>query len=208
MTRVFGSILTAAVILGSAYLLGGVAVLLAGTATFNSTGPTVSIEPVTTPIAGEQLVESLIVEIPRRLIIPKLKIEANIQQVGLTSGGNMGIPSNHIDTAWFKLGPKPGEQGNAVIAGHLDSRWFSPGVFRNLNQLEAGDEIFVEDMNGEKIRFVVTSKETYFESSAPLEYIFGKTDKTRLNLITCDGAWDQSVKRYDQRLVVFTELAN
>jgi len=42
-------------------------------------------------------------------------------------------------------------------------------------------------------------------NSEPQVEIFGPTDKKRLNLITCNGEWIQSLKTYSDRLVVFTE---
>ncbi len=140
-----------------------------------------------------------------KLVIPKLAINTNIQSVGLTSKGNMGIPDNYTDVGWFNRGAKPGEVGNAVMAGHLDTYWWTPGVFRNLHQLTAGDDIYVNE-NGKTLHFRVTDKKIYDEHSTNLSEIFGKTDKRKLNLITCNGTWNSTVKRYNERLVVFSEL--
>ena len=141
-----------------------------------------------------------------QLRIPKLSIDAYVQEVGLAENGNMGIPTNYQDAGWFNQGPRPGEKGNAIMAGHLDTKWFSPGVFRRLKELEPGDDIYVDLENGEALHFKVVKSENYFFDNAPLEEIFGPTSAQRLNLITCDGTWNQAVKRYNKRLVVFTEL--
>lgn len=143
---------------------------------------------------------------PARVKVPFLGIDAPVQHVGQTEEGSMAIPSNHTDVGWYKFGPRPGELGSAVLAGHLDSRWFSAGVFRNLDSLPIGEKIIVVDELGKELVFEVKEKSIYPEGSAPLEYVFGRADKPRLNLITCDGTWDQSTRRYDQRLVVFAEL--
>lgn len=145
---------------------------------------------------------------PNRIIIPKLGVNATIQHVGLTSKGNMGTPVGKYkwqDVAWYKLGPKPGEKGNSVISGHLDNAVGFKAVFANLNALEVGNEIEIRDENGKALRFRVVKKARYPYEKAPLEEIFGASDKARLNLITCAGIWIQSKKSYSERLVVYTE---
>lgn len=144
--------------------------------------------------------------VPSKLLIPKIEIETKVQHVGKTSQGNMAIPSNHNDVGWYEHGVKPGEKGSAAFAGHLDSPWFSAGVFRRLNELVVGDEITTVDVNGKTLTFIVNEVAIYDEQSAPLDYIFGRDDAPRIVLITCDGKWNQTIRRYDKRLVVFAEL--
>jgi hypothetical protein len=55
-----------------------------------------------------------------RLTIPKLGIAPYVEPVGLVQGA-MDVPSNIWDVAWLKIGPRPGDVGNAVIDGHLDA---------------------------------------------------------------------------------------
>ncbi|ACZ41485.1 peptidase C60 sortase A and B [Thermobaculum terrenum ATCC BAA-798] len=143
---------------------------------------------------------------PVRLIIKndRLDVDAAVEYVGLTPDGAMDVPKKWEDVAWYRLGPVPGQQGNAVIAGHLDSTT-GPAVFWKLKDIRIGDVVSVIDEDGHKINFKVTKIQSYFDEDAPLYDIFGPTDKSRLNLITCDGSWDPKAKRYDKKLVVFTE---
>ena len=143
---------------------------------------------------------------PVRFRIPKLGIDTTVQWVGNDAEGRMGVPSNYGDVAWYELGPPPGTPGNAVIAGHLDSPT-GPAIFFRLRELQPGDEIFVGNEAGQELRFVVSGQEVYEADNAPLERIFGPAIKPQLNLITCDGAFDQSTRQYDKRLVVFTSLS-
>jgi sortase (surface protein transpeptidase) len=142
---------------------------------------------------------------PVRLRIPAIELDTTVQWVGVDSEGRMGIPSNYTDVAWYEDGPTPGTPGNAVIAGHLDSKT-GPAVFYRLEDLVPGDEIITATADGQELRFIVLSSETYDVADAPLERIFGNADRPHLNLITCDGAFDRSIRQYDKRLVVYTEL--
>ncbi len=153
----------------------------------------------------EEVNKELKISLPKKLEIPKLKVSANIENVGLAADNNMDIPKSDWSVGWFSPGPKPGEIGSAVIAGHLDSQTGKPAVFWNLRQLQAGDYIFIIDNDGNKKRFRVIGSEQYNAENAPMEKIFGAQDGAYLNLITCNGAWNRQERNYDKRLVVFTK---
>lgn len=142
--------------------------------------------------------------LPKRLLIPSLGINVNIQHIGLNASGAMGVPSNTTDVAWFKLGVRPGQKGNAVIAGHLDSA-NGKAVFWDLNKLQAASDVYIIDENDNRWQFKVVGSELIDEEKGSLESVFGRNDKARLNLITCGGVWNKERKNYSQRLVVFTE---
>jgi sortase (surface protein transpeptidase) len=108
------------------------------------------------------------------------------------------------DVAWYKLGPRPGETGNAVIDGHLDSA-VGPAIFLYLRNLRIGDRIYVTDDGGVVRTFAVTEMDSYGLNDAPLERIFGPSSGHNLNLITCSGTWDAQAHIYNQRLVVYTQ---
>lgn len=145
-------------------------------------------------------------EAPIGLRIPSIGVDAGVQWVGVDETGAMQVPSNYTDVAWYELGPRPGERGNAVINGHLDSTT-GPAVFWDLITLQPGDEIIVRTHGDQELRFIVTGLESYRTEEAPLDRIFGPTDSRNLNLITCDGTFEQDVRQYDRRLVVYTVLA-
>lgn len=141
------------------------------------------------------------------LQIPTIKLNAPVQKVGLTSSGAMGVPSNYNDVGWLETGPEPGQVGTAVIAGHLNSGPNKPAAFTELASINPGDYIYIsnKDIN-DKLHFKVTDIKSYDVNTAPLEKIFGNSDTPHLNLITCDGKWDNSKKDYTKRLVVFSKM--
>ncbi|WP_252314379.1 class F sortase [Sinobaca sp. H24] len=142
---------------------------------------------------------------PVSLAVPAIDITADLEPVGVLENGQMGVPSTENGVAWFEPGVSPGEQGNAVLAGHVDSKT-GPAIFYDLEELEAGDEIEVTDDEGETLTFVVQRAESYDRKDAPLEEIFGASNTRNLNLITCTGTFDQAEGTHDERLVVYTEL--
>jgi LPXTG-site transpeptidase (sortase) family protein len=117
----------------------------------------------------------------------------------------MDIAHRAVDVAWYKLGPKPGEVGNAVINGHINTYYSEHGVFEHLDNLNVGDVVEVVERNGATLRFVVIGKKL-LDYNSPTDDIFGKTSSRNLNLITCAGTWMKDKHLYDKRLVVYTEL--
>lgn len=142
---------------------------------------------------------------PVRLSIPKINVDAMVEQVGFTSEWAMAVPKDHTNAAWFDLGPLPGERGSAVIAGHYGWRDGLPAVFDGLYKLQAGDKLYVEDEKGLINTFVVRTLRTYGESEAVPDVFSSSDGKAHLNLITCGGVWNQITKSYPSRLVVFTD---
>jgi len=143
--------------------------------------------------------------LPVRLKIPKINVDAHIDQMGLTPEGDMQAPVELQNVGWYKLGPRPGDIGSAVIAGHFGR---SPNgelpVFEELHTLSAGDIINIEDEKGQVATFVVRELQTFSQNEAALN-VFGSNDgKAHLNLITCQGTWNKTQQTYSDRLVVFS----
>ncbi len=90
---------------------------------------------------------------PIRLKIPKINVNTNIEVVGIASDGALDVPKNFTDVAWFNLGPRPGENGNAVIDGHSGRKNNASAVFDNLYKLKKGDKIYTEDEKGTDVVF-------------------------------------------------------
>jgi len=144
------------------------------------------------------------VSAPARLLIPEIGVDAAVEKVGLTAGGAMASPSQVSNVGWLRTGPRPGDNGSAVMAGHLNGNtWGRTGVFGKLHLLKVGDLVFVEDSQGLTTTFTVWKIRTYgADEEAP--DVFAPAGGTYLNLVTCDGVWDQGKQNYSQRLVVFT----
>lgn len=144
-------------------------------------------------------------EVPVRLKIPKLKIDAAIEHVGLTSEGEMEVPKSSGDVAWLNSGPRPGERGSSVIAGHFGLKDNVPAVFDNLHLLQTGDSLYIEDEQGATTTFVVREFRTYAPDEDASGVFAASDSKAHLNLITCRGVWDKSQESYSARLVMFAD---
>jgi len=145
-------------------------------------------------------------DLPKILKIPAIKVEANILHLGTDSHRVMEAPKLPGDVAWYKLGAKPGEIGNAVVSGHSGWENKIQAVFDNLDKLNIGDKVYVEKENGEKLIFIVYKIRTYSELENAEDVFISSYGKSHLNLITCSGNWNNLGQSYASRLVVFTNL--
>ncbi len=142
---------------------------------------------------------------PMRLLIPSIGVNAPIETLGLLANGDLATPTKDRwnDTGWYAAGPHPGERGSAVIDGHLDRPGGAAAVFWNLQYIHIGDSITVVDAKGARVQFHVIYIARYAPQQAPIQDIFGNTNGTFLNLITCAGDWIPSQQQTTERLVVY-----
>jgi LPXTG-site transpeptidase (sortase) family protein len=143
---------------------------------------------------------------PLRLKIPRIDVDAHLEEVSLTSDGALGVPKDPADAAWYKLGPRPGENGNSVIDGHFGWSNGVPAVFDSLYKLQKGDKIYILDKKGKTITFVVRELRNFGEHDDTKIVFASRDGKPHLNLISCKGDWSISKQSYSQRLVVFADL--
>lgn len=170
----------------------------------SSQSPGVTV--VTSPTAKTEAILAPTYSPPLRLEIANISVNNPVVATGLTQNGAMDIGENIAKTAWYKLGPRPGEKGSAVIAGHYGWKDGQASVFNNLHSLQRGDTVSVYDDKEVGLDFIVKEIRKYnFDADAT--EVFGSSDgKAHLNLITCNGAWNNALQTYSDRLVVFTDL--
>lgn len=143
--------------------------------------------------------------IPESMSIPAIGIDAPVQHLGTTETGEMAVPDKIDEVSWFSPGYKPGQNGRAVVAGHVDGI-DGPAIFWDLSKLEPGDEIIVEG-EGRKLIFKVHTMESVPLDEADIPKIFGYSSSPELVLITCSGTYDFDRGTREERLIVYASYA-
>ena len=147
---------------------------------------------------------------PTEISIPRIGVTAKIMGLGLDPTGAIEVPS--LEQAqlagWYRLGPSPGEVGNAVVVGHVDSHATGPAVFFNVGALRAGDVIEIKREDRSAATFVVDGVASYPKSAFPTGSVFGPSDRAGLRLVTCGGSFDGEARSYLDNVVVFATLAS
>ena len=156
---------------------------------------------------------------PTHISIPSLGLNAAILSVGADRYGAMEAPgAGHpasdpiwASTYWWKFGAKPGQPGNAVLAGHVDRNDGSRAAFWNLGQMRPGDQIIITEQDGQTFTFQVTQVQAFPNPDGGpddpvIQRVFGPANTANLNLITCYGDWIGT--EFNERLVVFSTLVS
>lgn len=139
---------------------------------------------------------------PKKLIISSIGVDTFIQRMGVDQNNEIAVPSNVQLAGWFVNSVQPGERGLAIVVGHV-SGVRSEGVFKNLQDLTAGDTFQIERGDGSKLNYrvisITVSKEQYAADS-----IFSQdpTVTSQVNLVTCTGAYNKTKQKYEDRVIV------
>jgi hypothetical protein len=146
--------------------------------------------------------------LPVTVLIGAIGVIAEVKPVGTAPDGTIDVPPPEPAgvVGWYSQGPTPGEAGNAVIVGHVDSRTNGPGVFYELGRLAKGDEIRVGRADGSTGRFRVDGVAAFPKAAVPADQVYGPTTAPGLRLITCGGDWTAAGRSYADNVVVFATL--
>lgn len=142
---------------------------------------------------------------PVRIVIPAIGVAAPVVPLGLNRDQTLEVPTNFDNTGWFTGGPEPGEQGAAVIVGHVDSRQ-GPGVFYRLHELRVGQLVTIRLQDGSTVRYVADSMIQVPKSRFPTNRVYAQTKQPTLRLITCAGTLNRSTGSYPDNYIVFASI--
>jgi LPXTG-site transpeptidase (sortase) family protein len=129
--------------------------------------------------------------LPSRLRIPVMFLDSAVHEVTINMGQWEVAP---MDVGHHEGTANPGQVGNVVLAGHRD---INSALFRELDRLQPGDEVFVSNGLGE-YRYLV--EESMVVSPSYVQ-VMDPTDDKRVTLITCTP-----IGLATQRLVVIAKL--
>jgi sortase A len=131
--------------------------------------------------------------VPTRLLIPAIGLDAPVVEIGWdtqdVNGAQVSVWNvpEYFAAGWHKTSAPPGQVGNTVLNGHHN---IHGEVFRDLINLEAGDQIFL--YVGETVyTYSVTELHLLEEKGRPVEERMqnaqwvAETNEERLTLVTC-----------------------
>jgi sortase (surface protein transpeptidase) len=169
-----------------------------------STAPPASPAPAASPAPGFAARS-----VPLRIIIPAIGVNAPVMELGLNADGSLAVPplEDHNLAGWYEHGPSPGQQGPAVIAGHIDSTT-GESVFYRLRYLKPGDRVSVTLADDQVAIFSVTGLQQTAKTTFPTSEVYGHLSYAGLRLITCGGAFDYSTGHYLENIIVFARAVS
>lgn len=143
--------------------------------------------------------EDLILEKDTKLVDPekKLPFKISIPEIDLEWIVNEGTDYRTLrEGPGFYIGSAlPGEAGTCVVAGH---RTTYGAPFNRLDELEEGDEIFLETDGNEEFTYIVTGKKAVLPTDMS---VLENTDYPTLLLSTCTPKYFST-----RRLIIFARI--
>lgn len=164
------------------------------------------------PVATTEAITTAVsINAPRHITIPTIGLDAPIETITTTAVIYNGttyqqwnVPDGYA-AGWHQNSASIGSAGNMVLNGHHN---VNGEVFRNLIDLEKGDELVLTGDDGE-YTYEITEKEILAERGQPISIRLenaawiAPTNDERLTLITCWPYTDNS-----HRLIIVAKPVN
>jgi Sortase domain len=144
---------------------------------------------------------------PVALTIDAIEVTADVVPVGVDADTMaMEVPPIASVVAWYEHGPSPGQEGSAVIAGHVDFNG-KHGVFFHLQEVPLGSTARVDFDDGSSKTFVIDALRSYSKDSLPTAEMFRRQGPPGLVLVTCGGDYNRRTRQYADNIVLFASPA-
>jgi sortase (surface protein transpeptidase) len=143
--------------------------------------------------------------LPARLRIPAIGVDTPLMRLGLDAHGAVQPPSPWQRAGWYTGSVRPGQDGPAVILGHVDST-SGPAVFYRLATLRSGDVVEVTRTDGTRGTFRVSGRQQVAKSRFPTDLVYGPTLEPSLRLVTCGGKFNKRSGHYRDNIIVSAVL--
>lgn len=172
----------------------------------STTAPEASpAEPDSSPTAAPDIRAVARDREPISLSIPDLGVESPVVTTSMDASRSIVVPEDVMETGWYDGSRRLGASyGSTVIVGHRDSATQGSGALFGVEEIPLGSTITVTAQDGTTHEFIVDSVELIDKSLLPAEAprIFTRTGDYRLVLITCGGAFDESLRSYESNVVI------
>lgn len=146
---------------------------------------------------------------PVRVEVAAVGIAGEVMLDGLgldSTGGHAEPPVEQPQLAsWYNRGPRPGEQGPAVVLGHVNGGG-RPGIFARLHEVRPGGRVAVVREDQSRIEFEAYRVQTVDKEDFPTNDVYGDVSGSEIRLITCGGELDRANHRYLSNVIVYARL--
>uniref|UniRef100_UPI00102114DC sortase domain-containing protein n=1 Tax=Serinicoccus sediminis TaxID=2306021 RepID=UPI00102114DC len=113
---------------------------------------------------------------PASVSIPAIGVSSHLLHLGLDDQGALAVPQgdDYDSAAWYDGSPRPGQDGPAVILGHVSGA-AGPSVFFDLARLQVGDTVEVSRADGTTATFEIYDLQQYPKDTFPTTQVYGNT---------------------------------
>lgn len=148
------------------------------------------------------------VSAPVKVAIPSIREGSSLLHLGTLADQTIAVPDQaHANQAgWYTGSPRPGQDGPAVILGHVTSD-AGPAVFYRLAKVGVGDQVHVTTADSMVLTFTVYRVASYPKTSFPTSTVYGNTTGPELRVITCGGVFNSGTGHFLNNTVLYARLS-
>jgi sortase (surface protein transpeptidase) len=148
--------------------------------------------------------------VPVRLEISSINVHAPVGSLGTAADGTVEVPplSRPNLTGWYRGSVTPGQTGNAVILGHVDSHSVGAAVFYHLGDLKPGDLVSVTRADRSVAIFRVYGVASFAKAKFPTALVYGPNTKPELRLVTCGGTYNPTRQEYVESVIAVATMVS
>lgn len=145
--------------------------------------------------------------LPIAVRIPRIDVASDLIESGIAADGTAEVPplDQPLVASWLTTSPRPGDQGPAVLYGHVDAHG-QAGAFARLAELRPGDEVLIDRDHATPARFEVSRVQQAPKDRFPTDQVYGDVPGAELRLVTCGGSFDRTAGHYRDNVIVFAKL--
>lgn len=184
-------------------LAGALLAVLALTGVAACGGDPAPAPPRSGPVPASQAVPT-----PNSITLDRLGISSTLRPTGVDANGGFVIPDRAEQASWFSPGPEPGQNGRAMILGHVNLDG-APGVFARLHEAREGDEILIGQDDAAPTRWRVTRAPVVQDKAGWTQAdMYRPLDHPEVALITCGGDLTRDAAgrgNYESNVIVYAE---
>lgn len=142
--------------------------------------------------------------------ISSIHVQAPVGSLGTAADGTVEVPPlNKPNLAgWYRGSVTPGQAGNAVILGHVDSHSVGAAVFYRLGDLKPGDLVDVTRTDRSVAIFRVYGVASFAKAKFPTTLVYGPNTKPELRLVTCGGAYNATGHEYVTNVIAVAAMVS
>ncbi|WP_425834098.1 class F sortase [Streptomyces fractus] len=146
---------------------------------------------------------------PKNLTVTSIGVDAKLVPIGLAKDGSLGVPAKReLNTAgWYQGSASPGEPGQAVLTGHVDSDK-QRSIFFRLSELSKGDRLAVRRADGRTAHFTVDERKYVRTKDFPTGQVLDRSGSPGLWVITCAPPYDKKTHSYQSNLLVHARMTD
>jgi sortase (surface protein transpeptidase) len=140
--------------------------------------------------------------------VPSIDARSTLVQLGLNADRTVEVPpvDKPLQAGWYRNSPAPGENGPAIVLGHVDGN-DQKGIFWRLREVKSGDRVEIGRADGTVVAFEVYKVEQLPKAAFPTDEVYGDTEQPEIRLITCGGEFDHAENSYLDNILVYGKLA-